>query len=410
MPDNQLTFQLASLFEALTDAGPDDVCLVAGPVRMTRRELDDRANRLAHHLLAAGVKPGELVGIHSYNRVEYVEALLGCWKISAAPVNLNYRYVADELRYVWNDASLTAMIAERTFVPLLNELHAEFPDTRTYLLLEDGTSHEPEFSATPYEEALAAQPAERGFGTERRADDHYVLYTGGTTGMPKGVVWRHEDIFFAGMGGGSYFEPITAPEEIVKNATEPTLPLNILATSPLMHGTGQWVTFISIFSGGSRACTRREASTRRRSSTPVLPRGPEPVADRRRDGRAVDRGDRAPARDLSQLMAIGNGGAVLSAPTRERLNQVLPGRIINDGYGAPETGAAGIGIDAKAGVDGARFSIDARTSVLDPDTLEPVPLGEKGMMARTGHIPLGYLNDEEKTAATFRTDARGRGG
>ena len=125
------------------------------------RSLDERANQLAHHLWSEGVRGGDLVGVYTYNRAEHVEALLACWKISAVPINVNYRYVADELRYVWGDAGLVALIAERTFVPLINELAGEFPDTRTYVLLEDGTDHKAEFDHSEYETALAAQPAAR---------------------------------------------------------------------------------------------------------------------------------------------------------------------------------------------------------------------------------------------------------
>ena len=403
-----MEFQLASLFEALTDAGPDFECMVAGDVRHTRRSLDERANRLAHHLLATGIKKGDLVGVYSYNRAEYIEALLACWKISAAPVNINYRYVADELRYVWSDAGLTGMIAERSFVPLLNELAPEFPETVAYLVLQDGSDHRVEVDATMYEEALAAQSGERGFGVERSPDDLYAVYTGGTTGMPKGVMWRHEDIFFAGMGGGNFYAPIATPEEIELNATKPPLPMNMLATSPLMHASGQWVTFISMYSGGKGSlytdrtfdashvldiCQAEDVQ----SVAVIGDAMAIPLIE------AMESGNY----ELSSLMAIGNGGAMLSAPTRVRLKEAFPGRVISDGFGATETGSAGVGIDADTSVKGARFTVDLRMAVLDPDTLEPMPSGEQGMIARTGHIPLGYLNDEEKTAATFKTDARG---
>ncbi len=404
-----MEFQLASLWEAVADTGPEFECLVAGDIRHTRRSLDERANRLAHHLLTKGIGSGDLVGICSYNRAEYVEALLACWKIAAVPVNINYRYVADELRYVWNDAGLVAMIAERTFVPLLDELAEEFPGTRDYVILDDGTHHEPTFAATDYEQALSAQPGGRDFGVERSADDLYALYTGGTTGMPKGVMWRHEDIFFAALGGGNYFEPISTPEEIAINGTEPPLPMNIMATSPLMHGSGQWVTMISLFSGGkSSVYTGRVfdpvkvleicAAEDVQSLALIGDAMAMPLIEAMETHRF----------DLPALMSVGNGGAMLSVATRERLTEVFPDRIINDGLGASETGSIGIGINESNTVKGARFSVDERSGVLDPDTLERVPVGQKGMLARTGHIPLGYLNDEEKTAATFKTDAEGR--
>ena len=404
-----MEFNLAELWEGLTDAGPDAVCLVAGDVRHTRRTLDERANRLAHHLWSAGVRPNDMVGVYTYNRAEHVEALLACWKISAIPINVNYRYVADELRYVWNDAELVGLIFERSFAPVINELVGEFSETATYVLLEDGSSHDAEFDFIEYETALEGQSSGRGFENARSADDLYAVYTGGTTGMPKGVLWRHEDVFFGCMGGGNYFDPISEPEQILINASDPPLPMNMLASSPLMHGSGQWVTFISLYSGGKAAVyTNRQFDADEilticqaedvQNLAIVGDAMAVPVIE------AMERGNY----ELPQLMAIGNGGAMLSASTRERIREVFPGRIINDGLGASETGSVGVGVDEGSTVKGARFSIDANTTVLDPDTLEPVTQGEKGMLARSGHIPLGYLNDEEKTAATFKVDPDGR--
>jgi acyl-CoA synthetase (AMP-forming)/AMP-acid ligase II len=403
-----MEFNLAEMWEGLVDAGPDAECLVAGDVRHTRRSLDERANRLAHHLWTSGVRPRDMVGVYTYNRAEHVEALLACWKIAAVPININFRYVADELRYVWEDAGLVGLIAERSFVPVINELAPEFPDTSVFVLLEDGTEHIAEFDHVGYETALNAQPGSRNFENERSPDDLYAVYTGGTTGMPKGVIWRHEDVFFGCMGGGNYFDPISNAADILINATDPPLAMNMLASSPLMHGSGQWVTFIALFSGGKAAVY----TNRKFDADEILAIcQAEDVQNLALVGdamavpliEAMERGNY----ELPELMSIGNGGAMLSAPTRERIREVFPGRIINDGLGASETGSVGVGIDEGSTVKGARFTIDEQTSVLDPETLEAVAPGEKGMLARTGHIPLGYLNDDVKTAATFKTDAGG---
>lgn len=403
-----MEFQLASLWEALADAGPEGICLVGGGVRYTRAELDARANRVAHHLLSAGVEPGDRVGIYTHNRVEHIEALLGTWKISAAPINLNFRYVADELRHVWADADLKAMIAERSFVPILDELAPEFGTTTDYLLIDDDTDHQPTFAAGGYETALAAQPDTRGFGVDRSPDDIYVLYTGGTTGLPKGVLWRHEDIFFAAMGGGNYFEPITKPEQITINATTPPLAMTMVATAPLMHAAGQWVAMISIYSGGKAVvyCDR--------------PFNPATALDLADDEGAqtlsfigdamalplIDEMEHKP-RELPGLFAVSNGGAMVSPATRVKLAQAFPGKIINDGFGSSETGTVGAGANTSVDEEGSFFNMRPDTSLLDPDTLEQVPDGEPGVLARTGQIPLGYLNDPAKTAATFPCDTAG---
>ncbi len=403
-----MEFQLATLWEALATAGPDVCCLVAGDVRHTRRTLDDRANQLAHYLQSSGIEPGQRVGILTYNRAEHVEAMLACFKISAVPINLNYRYVAHELRYVWDDADLVAMIAERTFVPVLNEVAAEFGSTAHYLLLEDASDHEPTFSADHYEDALADQPTTRNFTNERSADDLYVIYTGGTTGMPKGVMWRHEDIFFSAMGGGNYLEPISRPEQIIDNAVEPAMPMNMTATAPLMHAAGQWVTMIAIFTGGKAAVYTERRFDAAKLLDLVEAEGSQTMSFVG-DAMAIpiiEEMERNP-RELPALFAVSNGGAMVSPATRQRLAAAFPGKILSEGFGSSETGTVGTGANTSAEEEGSHFNVGPTTAVLDPDTLEPVDIGVAGMLARTGRIPLGYLNDAEATATTFKTSPDG---
>src|SRR4051812_989084 len=206
-----ISYHLADLWEALVDAGPATECLVAGDVRHTRGSLDRAANRVAHALANRGVVAGDHVGIYARNRAEYVESLLGCWKISARPINVNWRYVADELRYVIADAELRAVIVEQEFMPLLAELASHFPTLLTYLVLDDGTA--PTHTDVPterYTDVAAESSCERSFDVERSSDDMYMLYTGGTTGMPKGVMWRHEDFFYGCVMGGNPTDPIKA--------------------------------------------------------------------------------------------------------------------------------------------------------------------------------------------------------
>ncbi len=403
-----MEFQLASMWEALADAGPEHVCLVAGEVCHTRADLEGRANRLAHHLQASGVSAGDRVGVYTHNRAEHVEALLACWKLSAVPINVNYRYVAAELRHVWADAQLVAMIAEACFVPVLNELAPEFPATTTYVLISDGTNAAPSFEALSYEAALADQPQTRNFGTSRSADDLYVLYTGGTTGLPKGVMWRHVDIFFAAMGGGNYLEPISEPEQIIVNATAPPMPMTMVATAPLMHAAGQWVTMISLFTGGKAivycdrpfdAATLLDLADAEGAQTMSLigdAMALPLIAEQRRD-----------PRELPNLFAVSNGGAMISPATREQLAEVFPGKILSDGFGSSETGTVGTGANSSVDEGGSFFNVRPGTEVLDPETLEPVAVGEPGILAGTGRIPIGYLNQPEATAKTFRTDANG---
>ncbi len=385
------TFNLADLWETLCDAGPDGVCLVAPPVTHTRGSLDRAANQVANHLVGTGVKPGDRVGIYSRNRAEYVEALLGCWKCGAVPVNINWRYVADELRYVIADAELVSMIVEDEYLPVLDELGF---DRRVGVGEWRHASAERSFAGIP-----------------RSGDDVYMLYTGGTTGMPKGVMWRHEDFFYACCMGGSVFDPISEPAEMARNV-QPAFVMSPLVLGPLMHGGGQWLTLIALF-GGNRAVISTDRSF---DAARVLDLA---VAEHATTigiiGDAMARpiaqaALAAPGRwDTSEIISLGNGGAMLSASVKAELAAAFPRAVLNDSYGASETGAAGSEVGASTERDRPRFSTDGRTWVLDPDTLEPLEPGSgvEGLFARKGYIPLGYWKDPEKTATTFRTDAQG---
>src|SRR5438105_1662869 len=209
------------MLEAVADVQPDREAVVCGDRRMSYRELDERATRLAHHLAEAGVGKDSHVGIHAYNCVEWLETLLAAWKLRAAAINVNFRYVDDELRYLFDNADLVALVHGPEFDP-------PFDGPRLVI-------------GPDYEKTLASASPDRDSPT-RADDDHYVTYTGGTTGMPKGVIWRHEDAFFALFGGGDYAgEPVTSPDALVEKVVA-TGPFTYLITPPLMHGAGQWVT------------------------------------------------------------------------------------------------------------------------------------------------------------------------
>ncbi|MGA4539997.1 acyl-CoA synthetase [Uniformispora flossi] len=406
-------FNLADLWELLADAGGDTEVLVAGDRRRTYRQLDERANRLANHLAARGVGPGDHIGLYSFNRVEFVEALLAAWKLRAVPVNINYRYVEAELRYLLGDADVVAMVYERGYADRLSALAAEFPALTTYVSIADD---QPEVADVPgavdYEEALAAASPAREFGP-RSADDRYVVYTGGTTGMPKGTMWRHEDVFFGAMGGGGWpGTPIAAPEEITRNA-ERDFRLTFMPSAPLMHGAAQWFAI-----GGLLAGNRVVLYTSRKFDADDLLAiaEKEQVSSIQIVGDAMGRPLADAAKgggyDLSKLYVVGSGGAILSEAVKDELKSVVPHLMINDSYGSSELGAGGSGVqkDTKdaGGKDGAagnapRFAMGPQVTVLDETTMKPVVpgSGQVGKIARSGNIPLGYWKDEVKTAATF---------
>src|SRR5271157_579020 len=247
-----MEFNLADLFEAAVDAYPDREYVVADGKRRSYAEMEARANRLAHHLAAHGIGPGDHVGIYAYNSVEWVETAWAVFKLRAIWININYRYVKDELRYLLTNADLKALVHQREFSPLVAALLPELPDLRHVIVIEDGSEVEPTPGAIGYEEALAEGSEERDFGP-RSGDDLYILYTGGTTGMPKGVVWRHEDVFYA-LGGG--VDALTntrveKPEEMVEKGRGGALVF--LPIAPLMHGATQWAVMGQSFVG-SKIC------------------------------------------------------------------------------------------------------------------------------------------------------------
>ncbi|MGI8334911.1 acyl-CoA synthetase [Actinomadura scrupuli] len=411
------SFNLADLFEIVADAVPDRPALVAGSTRSTYRELDERSNRVAHHLARAGIGPGDRVALLSHNRAEWLEAQIGAFKLRAVPVNVNYRYTAGELAHVIADSGSAALVGERSLIARLGPARSELTGLRHVVVLEDGSGEETP-GAVPYEAALANAPGSReglvAPGTERSGDDLYLLYTGGTTGLPKGVMWRSEDIFFAAMGGGNMIgEPVTTPGEVGANALAGGL--TILVTAPLMHGAGMWVAWAALTSGGTlvlwsepRFTAEGVLALAARESAQVLvlvgDAMARPIAD------LLDQaGDDGKTYDLSALFAIATGGSITSHAVKQRLQRRIPSLLlILDAVGGSETGAAGQGIEPAA--DGApRFLTRPDVAVLD-ESLRPVApgSGEVGVFARSGRIPLGYWNDEAKTAKTFVTDDAGR--
>jgi acyl-CoA synthetase (AMP-forming)/AMP-acid ligase II len=390
-----MEFNLADLFERVADAVPDRLALIAGDRRLSYSELDARASRVAHHLRDAGVPEGAWVGIHSYNRAEWLEAMIGCFKARCAPINVNYRYVADELQYLFDNADLVALIYEAEFGPLVERVAPRLDGLRHFVRLDDETGTTDSLGATGYEVALAGASPERDFAP-RSPDDLYVLYTGGTTGMPKGVMWRQEDIFFAAMGGGNYGGPsIPRPEQIADNLS--SSPLVTLALAPLMHGNAQWTSFVTLFGGNTLVLS----TDRKLDADAVWDLiGREGVNTISLVGDAMARPlvDALAQRDPPPtLFALVSGGAILSPAIKAEMNTRMPTVMVLDSFGASETGANGaVDVTEK----GPRFRMNEWTTVVD-EHFEVAPVGTVGMLARRGHVPLGYWKDAGKSAATF---------
>ncbi len=265
-----VTFNLAEMFERVVDAVPDREVLVTPTRRLTFRELDDRANRLAHHLRAAGIGPGDHVGLQLMNGTEYLEAMLAAFKLRAVPVNINYRYVEAELDVPLRERRpRRAGVRHRASRRMSEAAIAAVP--LRHLIAVRRTDDPALSGSVDYEAALAAASPERDFAG-RSGDDRYIAYTGGTTGLPKGVVWRHEDIFFAAMGSGdptTMQGPITEPGQIV----ERVLPTGavMLMTPPLMHVSAQWGAFSMMYGGSKVVLAHPAGSIPRRSCSSSKP-------------------------------------------------------------------------------------------------------------------------------------------
>jgi len=389
---------LADVFEIVVDAVPDREALVCGDRRLTYAALDERANRLAHHLAGAGIGPGDHVAAYLYNSTEFVETMLAAFKLRAAVVNVNYRYVAAELDYLLSDSDARAVVYDTRFTPTLAGVVGGdgLPLLGARLAVGDGDVVP---GSIAYEAALASAPPVRP-EVERTGDDLYLLYTGGTTGLPKGVLWRHSDILAAGLGDLEGATTIAAQADRARAGRDRHLP-----ACPLMHGAAQWVTLATFYGGGTVILspdTRLDAG-----------RLAELVAAERATivtiiGDAVGRplADALHARpdlDVSSVRVILNSGATVSPPVKDDLMARLPGAFVYDTFGSSESGTfakstSGTGNTPAQG----RFAPRDDAVVLD-DELRPVKPGSGvvGRLARSGAVALGYYNDPEKTAATF---------
>ncbi|MET9340240.1 acyl-CoA synthetase [Nonomuraea sp. NPDC003804] len=399
-----MEFNHADLFEGLADAIGDRVAVVCGERRLTYAELDAHANRLAHHLREQGIGQGDHVGMQLYNGIEHIATLLAALKLRAVPVNVNYRYVEAELLYLYTDSRIAALVYDVEFDARVAAVAPQAPELR-HLIAVGGRPAVA--TAVPYEEALENQPDTRGF-EPRSGQDLYIIYTGGTTGMPKGVMWHVEDLFMGFGGGNPYGEPRETPEQVIEEAVKAD-PIVMMAVAPLMHGATQMATFIAWWMGATMVYVRRfdpadvlRAVEREKvlSMNITGDAMARPLADE------IAAGDH----DLSSLFVISSTSAILSGAVRDRLQELLPNTMILDNFGSTESGFTASGVAGSTPEKGLRYQPNTagatRLAVLD-ERLRPVEPGALGTLAKAGRIAFGYYNDPDKTARTFVTDADG---
>jgi acyl-CoA synthetase (AMP-forming)/AMP-acid ligase II len=401
------SFALADLFEGVSDALPTAEALVCGAggriiSRLTFAELDERANRVGNGLAARGVVAGDRVGLHLRNHAEHVEAILGAFKLRAVPVNVNFRYTPEELAHLVADSEMAALLTEPDLADAARE-GARLAGRPDLVIVERGDD---------LERMLADASSARPLVGERSDDDLYVLYTGGTTGSPKGVMWRQRDIYMASFGGRGApsrgVPPVEEPLDVVSRARAGAPVMRRMPLCPLMHGAAAWVAWQSLLAGGAvvldtdlhldAAASLRLAEESEADLIMVVGDAvARPLADALAAARVAD-----PAvLPLPALQLVASGGAILSPAVKADLRALLPHVTVLDSFGSSETGSQGRLAPAEGGGP-PRLVSDAGTTVVD-DVFRPVPAdGETiGKLAQRGHVPIGYWGDPERTARTF---------
>ena len=414
---SEVQFNLGQVHEVVSAAIPDRDCLIWGDRRWTYSDITDRSRRLACYLNAAGLgchtERAELQGhesgqdhlaLYLYNGNEYLEGMLGAFKARLAPVNVNYRYVAEELRYLLGDARSSAIVYHASFAPTLAEVLPDLPDVRVLLQVADESGNQLLAGAVDYEAALASVEPLLPSVTPA-PDDLYLLYTGGTTGMPKGVAWRQHDIFMSAMGGRAIgtWETVKSYDELAQKAPDGFLRMVVLP--PLMHGAAQWAAFIAMSSGGTLVFPKNVRrldpvdvwQTVERDAANTITVVGDAIA--RPLIEELERG----SYDITSLFGFGNGGAPMNPALKQRLMDAAPNVTISDSVGSSETGAQMSHYSTKDDASTGRFKAGPGAVVVSEDLEQLLAPGsdELGWLAQEGWVPLGYLNDPAKTQRTF---------
>jgi acyl-CoA synthetase (AMP-forming)/AMP-acid ligase II len=414
MPD----FDFATVDETIAAAIPDREALVWRDRRITRRQLAERSRRFANALLARGLRVhaerSELAGhesgqdhlaVYLYNGNEYVEAMLGAWKARVAPLNVNYRYVAEELTYLFQNSRAKAVIYQAEFAPNIAAIRGALPELTVLIQVADDSGNALLPGAVDYEHLLATSPAAVP-GVGPSPDDLYILYTGGTTGMPKGVLWRSADIYASAMGGRKPDGSELASREEIAAYAKNGPGLRCLIGPPLMHGAAQWGLFINLGMGNTCYFANENKKLDPADFLATIER--EKINSMTIVGDAFARPllDEMARRsyDLSSLLIIGSGGAPLSALNKREFLERVPQATVLDSIGSSETGMqASNPSNKQTGVSTGDFRPLTGAGVVSADLTRVLAPGDDdlGWFAQKGRVPLGYFGDAAKTAKTF---------
>ena len=402
MSSSHRTFNLADILSLVAEIHPHRCAFVCGSQTLSFSELDERSTRLASSLRRMGVARGQHVGLQLFNSAAYLEAFFACCKIGAVPVNINYRYVADELVRLFRSMDLEVLFYSASFGQEVTAVQPQVPALKT--LIQVGAGAGPE--AALDHETLIASGKNDLHDVARREDDLIMLCTGGTTGAPRGVMWPHKSLFMGALGGGGlYFRkgPASSLDELaqwLKAAPE----ARYFALAPMMHGAALWATLISLYAAQTVVVNDQTHFD------------PEHVWQVTQDQRVnvisgvgdamalplVQALEKHPGRwNLQHLALYGNGGAPLSAQVTQRMKAAVPHLMFNNGMGSSEAGFMGGGEKPAEG-DGL-LVLPARPdlALFDAQRNKLTEPGSQGILGRTGHTPIGYYADPVKSAETF---------
>lgn len=410
-------FTVPAVAAAVAAAIPDRELVIQGDKRFTYAQIVERSNRLAAYLHAQGLGchtersqlPGheagqDLLGLYAYNGNEFVEALFGSFAARVAPFNVNYRYVKSELQYLLADSAASALVYHAAFAPRVAEVLPDLPNLRVLIQIADQSGNELLHGAVDYE-SIVASPAEPP-PVRHSPDDLYVLYTGGTTGMPKGVLWRQHDIFMTSFGGRDLMtgQFVSSVDEVVARVTAGP-GTKVMVLPPLIHGAAQWTVMMAATTGQTivfptvvdHLDAEDVVRTIEREGVAVVSVVGDAIA--RPLVAAIEKG----IADVSSLFVVANGGALLTPYVKQRLIDVLPNAMIVDGVGSSETGAQMHHMSTSGAVSTGTFNAGPDTFVAAEDLSSILPPGHDGIgwLAQRGYVPLGYKGDAAKTAATF---------
>jgi acyl-CoA synthetase (AMP-forming)/AMP-acid ligase II len=418
MSETTTQFTVPAVADAVAAAVPDRELVIQGDRRYTYAQIIERSNRLAAYLHSRGLgchseRPAlaghqvgqDLVGLYAYNGNEFVESLLGAFRARVAPFNVNFRYVKSELQYLLADAGATALIYHATFAPRVAEVLPDLPQLRVLIQIADDSGNDLIYGAVDYDRIIESS-APTPPPVLHSPDDLYVLYTGGTTGMPKGVLWRQHDIFMTSFGGRNLVtgECVGSIDEITAQVVAGA-GTKLLILPPLIHGAAQWSVMTAITTGQTlvfpsvvdhldaddvvRTIEREKVSV----VTVVGDAMARPLLG------AIEKG----IADVSSLAVVANGGALLTPYLKERLIEALPNAMVVDGVGSSETGAQMSHLSMPGAVSTGTFNPGPDTFVAAEDFGTLLQPGHDGMgwLAQRGYVPLGYKGDAAKTAATF---------